>query len=171
VEAVVLCGIQGSGKSTLYVQRFFNTHVRISRDLLKTPHREARLLDLCVATKQPFAVDKVNATPDDRAPYVRAGRHAGFRTSAWFVDVQAPEAIARNARREERWKVPAEEILETKNGFVEPMLEEGFDEVWLAWADGDGAFRVERRAVAADAPTPGQAGDGERFTKRAAARR
>jgi predicted kinase len=31
MEAVILVGIQASGKSTFYAQRFFDTHVRISR--------------------------------------------------------------------------------------------------------------------------------------------
>src|SRR4051812_8782542 len=36
MEAVILIGIQGSGKSTFYRERFFDTHVRVSLDLLKT---------------------------------------------------------------------------------------------------------------------------------------
>ena len=33
-EAVVLCGVQGAGKTTLYEQRFAATHVRVSLDAL-----------------------------------------------------------------------------------------------------------------------------------------
>ena len=40
MEAVILIGIQGAGKSTFYKDRFFNTHVRINLDMLKTRHRE-----------------------------------------------------------------------------------------------------------------------------------
>jgi predicted kinase len=36
MEAVLLVGIQGAGKSTFYQQRFFDTHVRINLDMLKT---------------------------------------------------------------------------------------------------------------------------------------
>ena len=36
MEAVVLCGLQGSGKTTLYRDRFLETHVRLSMDLLRT---------------------------------------------------------------------------------------------------------------------------------------
>ena len=164
MEAIVLCGIQGSGKSTLYVERFFATHVRISRDLLKTPHRETRMLDVCLDTHQPFVVDNVNATPDDRGPYIGAARRAGFRTIAWHVNTPVAEAIARNAARPTRWQVTVQEILGTQHDFVAPSVEEGFDEIWQAWADGKGGFRVERRAVAEPAPEP-------RFTKRAPAPR
>ena len=148
MEAIVLVGIHGSGKSTLYVERFFATHVRIGRELLRTPHRESRIMDVCLDTRQPFAVDNVNATPDDRGPYVAAARRAGFRTIAWFVDTPAREAIARNAARPERFQVPVEEILGTQRQLVPPMPEEGFDEIWHAWSDGSGGFVTERRAVA-----------------------
>lgn len=59
-EAVVLWGIQASGKSTYYVTRFFDTHVRISQDLLRTRHRASRLLEFCLETRQPFVVCRMN---------------------------------------------------------------------------------------------------------------
>ena len=37
----MLCGVQGSGKTTLYRDRFLATHVRVSMDLLRTRAREA----------------------------------------------------------------------------------------------------------------------------------
>ena len=44
MEAVILCGVQGSGKTTLYRDRFLDTHARISMDLLKT-----RSMPTCLA--------------------------------------------------------------------------------------------------------------------------
>ncbi len=38
MEAVVFCGIQGSGKTSFYRERLLATHVRISLDLLRTRH-------------------------------------------------------------------------------------------------------------------------------------
>ena len=40
MEAVVFCGIQASGKTTFYLERFFQSHVRLNLDMLKTRHRE-----------------------------------------------------------------------------------------------------------------------------------
>lgn len=34
MEAVVFCGIQGSGKTTFFLERFADTHVRVSLDAL-----------------------------------------------------------------------------------------------------------------------------------------
>lgn len=52
MEAIILIGIQDSGKSTFYRERFFDTHVRISLDQLKTRHREAAFLHTCLSTGQ-----------------------------------------------------------------------------------------------------------------------
>ena len=40
MEAVIFVGLQASGKSTFYRERFSRTHVRINLDMLKTRHRE-----------------------------------------------------------------------------------------------------------------------------------
>ena len=53
MEAVLFCGIQGTGKSTFYVRRFFRTHVRVNLDMLRTRHRELILFNACLAAKQP----------------------------------------------------------------------------------------------------------------------
>ena len=60
MEAVILIGIQGSGKSSFYKERFFNTHVRINLDMLKTKHRQQVLFEACLASKQPFVADNTN---------------------------------------------------------------------------------------------------------------
>jgi predicted kinase len=156
VDAALLCGVQGSGKSTFCRERFFDTHVRISRDLLRTRHREARFLEVCLETRQRFVVDKVNATPEDRAPYVAAARAAGFAVSAWWFDVSPRDAIARNAGRTGAARVPVPAILGTHKRLVPPRLAEGFDVVWRVRAAG-GEFLVELLVGSApdDAPSGG----------------
>jgi len=49
MEAVVFIGVQGCGKTTFYKKRYFETHVRVSRDMLKTKARERILLGACLA--------------------------------------------------------------------------------------------------------------------------
>lgn len=50
MEAVIFIGLQASGKSTFYQERFFNTHVRINLDMLKTRNREKQSLQVCLQT-------------------------------------------------------------------------------------------------------------------------
>jgi predicted kinase len=74
VEAVIFTGIQASGKSAFYKERFFHSHVRISLDLLRTRHREAVLLKTCLELRQPFVVDNTNPAATDRARYIALAR-------------------------------------------------------------------------------------------------
>ena len=104
-------GIQASGKTRFFRDRFLDTHVRISRDLLRTEHRERRFLELCLDTRQPFVVDKTNATPGHRRPYVEAARAAGFAVVAYALHVATDEALARNALRAQRRRVPYRAIV------------------------------------------------------------
>ena len=62
MEAIVFIGIQGTGKSSFYQERFFHTHVRLNSDMLKTKHRLRLLLQACLEAKQPFVLDNTNVT-------------------------------------------------------------------------------------------------------------
>ena len=95
MEAIVFCGVQGSGKTTLYRDRFLATHVRVSMDLLRTRHREAAFVAVCLETRQPFVVDNTNPTPADRRRYLEPAREAGFRTVGYLVEVDPAEALGR----------------------------------------------------------------------------
>ena len=151
MEAIVFCGMQASGKSTFYVERYLDTHVRISQDQLRTRHRMARMLDLCLDTQQPFVVDRVNATPEQRAVFAGPAKAAGFRLVACWFDAAPADALARNARRSGRAHVPVTAILGTHKRLVVPRPEEGFDAVWRV-ALGAGGFEVTPLAEAVGGP-------------------
>lgn len=124
MEAVLLIGIQGSGKSTFYVERFFDTHVRISQDLLRTPYRQRRLLQLCLETRQPFVVDKTNASRAERARWILPALAAGFSVVAYFFEPDPQGAWERNLRRPRQ--VPAAGVFGTLKRLERPGLDEGF---------------------------------------------
>jgi predicted ABC-type ATPase len=83
MEAVIFVGIQGAGKSSFYKARFFNSHVRINLDMLKTRYREMLLLRACIESKQPFVVDNTNVLAAERAVYIDAAKSAGFAVTAF----------------------------------------------------------------------------------------
>jgi predicted kinase len=143
MEAVVLCGLQGSGKTTLYRDRFLDTHVRVSMDLLRTRAREAAFLKLCLESGQRFVVDNTNPTPADRRRYVQPAGAAGFRVIGYLVEVDRQLALARNAQRSGRARIPVSGMVGTERRLQRPTLEEGFDELWHATAGPDGGWRVE----------------------------
>jgi predicted kinase len=147
MEAVVLCGVQGSGKTTLYRDRFLDTHVRVAMDLLRTRAREAAFVQLCLETAQRFVVDNTNPTPADRRRYIGPARAAGFRVTGYLVEVDRSLALARNAERTGPARIPVAGVIGTDRRLLRPTPEEGFDELWHATATPDGGWRVEPLAV------------------------
>jgi predicted kinase len=141
MEAVVLCGVQGSGKTTLYRDRWLETHVRVSMDLLRTRAREAAFLKACLDTRMRFVADNTNPTVAERARFVKPAREAGYRVLGYLVEVDFVIADARNAARSR--VVPAAGLRDVARRFVRPTLEEGFDELWHATAAPGGGWRID----------------------------
>ncbi len=129
-EAVLLIGIPGSGKTTLYRERFSHTHVRLSLDLLKTREREAALLNACLSVRQSFVVDNTNLAVEDRAPYIAAARAAGFRVTGYFFQANVRRSIALNKKRETGKAVPVYGVLRAYKRLAVPEMAEGFDELF-----------------------------------------
>lgn len=142
VEAVLFIGIQGSGKTTFYRERLFDTHVRISRDMLKTRNRELLLVRACLAARQAFVVDDTNASKTTRADYVAAARAGGFRVVGYYFRTPLRTALARNRRRPPGQVIPVPGVLATFKRFQPPEWAEGFDELQLVEVSGENEVSV-----------------------------
>lgn len=130
MHAVILIGIQGSGKSTFYKEHFFNTHVRISLDLLKTRHREFVFLQTCYNTQMRFVVDNTNPTPYERARYIKESKEHKYKVSGFFFDTSLNDAVERNKFRKNNEFIPIKGIIATNKKLVKPEIIEGFDELY-----------------------------------------
>jgi hypothetical protein len=124
VEGVLFAGVQASGKRTFCKERFFDTHVRISLDTLKTPHRERLLVEACPAAQQPFVIDNTNTRTVERAVHIATAKSAGFRVAGYD--------FSRNSGRPSRAQEPSVQAsrrcpfrASSAPGTVEPPL--------LAW--------------------------------------
>lgn len=142
MEAVILVGIQASGKSTFYQQRFFDTHVRISRDLLGTRSRERVLLQACLESRQPFVVDNTSVRAEERARFIVPAKAAGYRVVGYFFRTEPRAAIARNKLREGKAVIPIPGILGTYKKLEEPRMEEGFDALYAVTLTPSNEFVV-----------------------------
>jgi predicted kinase len=143
MEAVVLVGIQGSGKSTFYRDRFGGSHVHINLDTLKTRHREGLLLQEFLDAKRPFVVDNTNPTIQARRRYIEPAQAAGVRLLGYYFSTDIQTALARNAQRSAAQCVPAKAIRATRNRLELPTLAEGFDALFYVRSVADGSFVVE----------------------------
>jgi predicted kinase len=142
MEAVIFVGLQASGKSSFYRERFFRTHLRINLDMLKTRHREKRLLEACIETQTRFVIDNTNPAVADREPYIAAAKAAGFRVVCYFFESKIEECKRRNAGRPNPEQVPVVGILGTRSRLQLPTRAEGFDEMWFVRIAESGGFVV-----------------------------
>jgi len=127
MEAAILIGIQGTGKSTFCRERLFHTHVRINMDMLQSRHRETLLLAACLNAKQSFVVDNTNPTREERARYIAAARAAGFRVVGYYFESKVRDALVRNELRGPGQRVPDRGLLGTAGRLQLPSRNEGFD--------------------------------------------
>jgi len=144
MEAVIFCGIQGSGKSTFFKERFFRTHVLVSLDVLRTRRREQIFLTACLGSRQRFVVDNTNPTQADRAVYIEAAREKKFTVACYYFASSIEDALARNALRSGKAYVPYAAIRKTMDKLEPPSLSEGFDALYQVTIE-DGEFVVCER--------------------------
>lgn len=143
MEAIIFCGIQATGKTTFYAQRFLQTHVRISMDLLRTRHREGVFLRACFDTQARFVVDNTNPSRAERAVYIEPAKARKYRVVGYFFESSLHEAIQRNAQRTGREKIPEVGLRAAAKRLEVPAWDEGFDELYRVRMDGTGSFAVE----------------------------
>jgi len=142
MQAIILIGIQASGKSTFYKENFFDTHMRINLDLLKTRYREKVFLDICIKTQRRFVVDNTNATPDERLRYIIPAKEAGYEISGYYFEPEIKGSLKRNKERGGKVNVPAGGIFGTLKKLQKPSYTEGFDKLYKISRDADNKFII-----------------------------
>lgn len=146
MELVVFVGLQGSGKSTFFRDRFAATHVLASKDLLRNNrNRERRQREIVVSALErgeSVVVDNTNPTAVDRAPLIQIARRFGARAVCYYFESKIDACRQRNARREGRACVPEIALRATAKRLAMPSYDEGFVEINYVRIVADG-FAVE----------------------------
>jgi predicted kinase len=134
LELVIFVGLQASGKSTFFRERFAATHEHVSKDLFRNnrnPNRRQRdLIEAALGTGRSVVVDNTNTTVEDRGSLIRLGREFGARVVGYYFESEPRESLRRNARREGKARVPDVAIFATARRLVPPSCQEGFDELF-----------------------------------------
>lgn len=130
MNGIIFIGLQGSGKSSFYVEQFYHTHMRLNQDMLKTRHREILLFHACLSAKQPLVLDNTNPTREGRARYIRELKAHRFEVIGYYFNSVLEDCLARNARRSGHAHIPEVAIKATYAQLERPHYSEGFDKLY-----------------------------------------
>ena len=142
-EVVIFIGMQATGKSTFYKERFFRTHVRINLDMLRTRRREEILFKACLEAGQSLVIDNTNATQADRSRYIPAAKEAGFRVVGFYFKSNLEDCLRRNEERPAAEVIPEGGLFAVHGRLERPALADGFDELFYVSIGPEHTFVVE----------------------------
>lgn len=165
---LVLCGVQGSGKST-YARALAEQLdlVIVATDAIRheltgeyggfVASQTRQVLRLAkervraaLAAPESVAVyDATNATVDARRPFVLLAREQGASVAAGYFETPLATAWERVRHRSGQARVPLQAVRQTYDRFVVPAIAEGFDWVFDASAVSVQACACTLRRLAA----------------------
>jgi predicted kinase len=142
MQAIIFIGIQATGKSTFYKANFFNSHIRLSMDLMNTRNRENQFLTTCFRTQARFVIDNTNPTSDERKKYIELAKENKYEVVGYYFSSSIEEALKRNKLRKSKDKVPEVGIKGCYAKLEMPTANEGFDKLYFVKATNN-EFIVE----------------------------
>jgi predicted kinase len=144
MELIIFVGLQASGKSTFFSERFAATHEHVSKDLLRNNRnrRQAKLIEAALEEGSSVVVDNTNPAVEDRRTLIELGREFGARIVGYYFESEVRRCIGRNRRRTGKAKVPDVAIYAAAKRLVPPSYSEGFDELFYVHMADDSSFDV-----------------------------
>ena len=129
MQLILFVGIQATGKSTFFQEKFAQSHIHLSLDMLRTRNREKILFEACLEAKQPVVIDNTNPTKKDRVIYIEAAQKHRFEVIGYYFQSELETALARNKLRASK-VIPDKGILNTYGKLERPTYSEGFDRLY-----------------------------------------
>lgn len=130
-ELVILIGLQASGKTTFFHQRFELTHVHVSKDRFPNARNRDRrqVRDIVEALELPrsVVVDNTNATREARARLIDLARQQGAAVVGYYFESVVEACKTRNDARDGRARIPVVGLYATAKILERPTRAEGFD--------------------------------------------
>ncbi|KJH72752.1 ATP-binding protein [Aliterella atlantica] len=134
MELVIFTGLQASGKTTFYRDRFAATHEHISKDLFPNNknknRRQEQLIKAALDAGKSIVVDNTNPTPVERTPLIELGSSYGCEIIGYYFASQLSCCLQRNSARTGKARVPDVALYATAKKLVVPSYSEGFDRLF-----------------------------------------
>lgn len=128
MQIIIFIGIPASGKSSFYKELFFNSHIRISMDLLNTRNKEGKLLQYCFETQSKMVIDNTNVSKEDRRKYIELAQHNKYEVIGYYFESNIQDCFTRNKNRKD--SINEIGIKSKYKELKKPLFEEGFDKIY-----------------------------------------
>lgn len=142
MNGVIFIGLQASGKSSFYKEKFFKSHLRINLDMLKKRKRERFLFEACLKSSTSVVVDNTNPSKEDREYYLSLFKENHYKTIGYYFSSQFDDCFTRNNQREGKEKIPEVGMKATAKKLELPCFSEGFDELYFVSIE-NGSFVIK----------------------------
>jgi len=147
MELVVLVGLQASGKSTFFRTYFANTHVHISKDLMRNnrnrDRRQTQLLIAALEAGRSVAIDNTNPTAEERMTLIQQGQRYGAAIVGYYFESDLPACLERNQQRTGKARVPDVGLYATLKKLVIPSYSEGFQQLFRVAIAPNRTFTIQ----------------------------
>jgi predicted kinase len=145
-ELVVLIGLQASGKTSFFHERFARSHLHVSKDLFPNARdresKQQRLLREALEAGRSIVLDNTNPSRHARASAIALARSLDAKVIGFYFESRFAVCAERNSMRVGKAKVPEVALRATASRLERPTLDEGFSELWYVSIRQDG-FVVE----------------------------
>jgi predicted kinase len=130
MEMIMFIGIPAWGKSSFYKMNFFNTHMRVSRDLFNTRNKEQRFMELAFSLQQRIVLDNTNISRESRLIAINKAKTFKYKVRGYYFESRLNVCLERNELRTGKDKVNAIGIRSKHKDLELPLFSEGFDELF-----------------------------------------
>ena len=142
MKLIIFIGIQGSGKSTFYKEKFMDGgYHRLNLDTLKTRKKEEKFFKAGLSNKLWLVIDNTNPTRADRERYIVPAKNKGYEIIGYYFMTDLERALKRNESRDR--VVPQVGIYATLKKLERPSYAEGFDKLFFVKIDPNNKFIIE----------------------------
>lgn len=137
MQLAIFVGIPGCGKSTFYKEQFFNSHLRLSLDLLNTRNKEQRFLNLTLSLQQRVVIDNTNVLREERNMYITQAKEKRYEVVGYYFDSNLSDCLRRNENRSGKDRIEKVGVIAKFKQLQPPSFDEGFDKLYFVKIEGD----------------------------------
>src|SRR5215469_16302970 len=128
MELIILIGLQASGKSTFFQNRFSDAYEPISKDLPKNSknknQKQVERIERAFQEQHSVIIDNTNVTVHDRQALIDNGRRYNTTITGYHFEPDVTGSRTRNQKREGKAQVPEKVIFITVHKLEPPSYTE-----------------------------------------------